>query len=354
MAGKAQKKSTTKRRHKDVAATSWIKPNLNLAWKNIELYAKTPAFWFRGFITKYRVLGRSTGSFVIAAPPYFVTQYYQVEKFATDIKTDWPLVSALLDHHVVLGVILAGAWTFLMLALYRAGSALAQEQPNGWADTPVILLRTLDNIVGSKEQRFSKHFKLISATAEPSNSSKVFDLITQPGQQLNELIQGIYSTIDFLLRQQEHSSYSLKVNLAAIDNNQCVKSIHFHYPSNHPVRSSLTALNDPNSAIRNAVRSRKIVVLDSIQVERLRAKPRFVVTDDSRAEENGSLICYPVIYEPLNAVVFVISIHVDEPAAFKSKYARSYNELLKPFALRIKLEYALLALKELTINEHTN
>ena len=185
----------------------------------------------------------------------------------------------------------------------------------------------------------------------PITSAGVFDFITQPGQQLNELMQGVYSTVDTLLKAQEIGKYVLKVNLAAIDPKQCVKSIHFHFPSNHPVRSSLAALNSPDSSIKNAIRKKKIVVLESIHMESIRSKPSFVVTDASRADEDGSLICYPVMYDPVGAVVFVISIHIDQPGTFKPKFSTSYVELLKPFALRIKLEYALLALKELTVNE---
>lgn len=327
---------------------------LGFVWMNVAFNAKLLAIWLRSVVNQYRVLARSLGSLVIAAPPYLVTQYYQIEKFAADVKADWPLISALLDHHVVLGVLVAGLWTFFMLALYKIGSSLAQEQPNGWADVPAFLLRALDNIVGSKEQRFSKQLKSVTEAGSQLTASSVFNHITQPNQQLTELMQGVYSTFDYLLRQQELGAYALKVNLAAIDNNQCIKAIHFHYPSNHPVRSTLAALNNPNSAIRSSVRAQKIVVIDSIQLESARPKPQFVITEASQSDEDGSLICYPVIYEPLNAVVFVISIHVDRPSAFKSKFARSYVELLKPFALRIKLEYALLALKELTVHEQAN
>lgn len=299
---------------------------------------------------RHRYVGRGFGAFVISTPPYFVIQYYQIGKFSDEIKADWPLVGALLDHHVGVSVVLAGVWTFLLLALYKTVAAFAQEQPNGWADVPSILLRTLDNIVGAKEQRFSNHLKSIRGGSTPITSAGVFGFITQPGQQLNELMHGVYSAVDTLLKAQENGKYVLKVNLAAIDQKQFVNCIHFHYPSNHPVRSSLVALNSPNSAIKNAIRTKKIVVLESIRMESIRSKPSFVVTDASRADEDGSLICYPVTYDPVGAVVFVISIHIDQPGTFRPKFSSSYVELLKPFALRIKLEYALLALKELTVN----
>lgn len=307
--------------------------------------------WIKGILQNNKYIGRGLGAFAISTPPYFVTQYYQINKFSDQVKTDWPVIGALLDHHVFITIMLAGVWAFLMLALYRAIASFTNEQPNGWVDVPSVLLRTLDNIVGAKEQRFSAHLKSVTEAQNKATSSSVFSFITQPGAQLNELIHGVYTTVDTLLRVQEGGKYVLKVNLAAIDQNQSIKEIYFHYPSNHPVRSSLATLNDPRSAIKNSIRTKKIVVLESIRMESIQSKPRFVVTDDSRADEDGSLICYPVTYDSLNAVVFVISIQIDRPGTFKQKFSQSYTELLKPFALRIKLEYALLALKELTINE---
>lgn len=306
----------------------------------------------REIIREHKRIARGLGSVILGVPPYLTGQYYQISEFANTVRTDWPLIAKAMDHHVFLGVFLAGVWVFLLLGLYQLLASLVRERPNGWSDAPSILLRSIDNIVGAKEQRFSRYLTNIGTTGQPNPSSdQVFSHITQPAQQLNELIQGIYSGVDSLLRASITGKYVLKVNLGTIDENKNLKGIHFHYPSNHPVRSSLSALNDPNSGIKTAVRTRRMVILESIQVEGTKSKKRFVVTDEARANEDGSLICYPVIYEPLDMVVFVISVHVDQPGVFKQKFANSYEEFLRPFALRIKLEYALLALKEVAANE---
>lgn len=319
--------------------------------KTYKYKVKVPAEWLRGLVRKNRVAARGLGSLAIAAPPYLVGQYYQVERFATSIKSAFPEVGTLLDNHIILGILLAGCWAFLMLCFYKVMAEFAQERPSGWSEAPSILLGTLDNIVGAKEQRFSKILCELNSSENPVNASSVFKDITQPSQQMNELIKGIYSTVDSLLRKQIEGKYVLKVNLATIDQHKNIKGINFHYPNNHPVRSPLTTLNSPRSAIKVAVNTRKMVVLESIYRESVSSNSRFIVTDPSRAEEDGSLICQPVIYDALGVVVFVISIHVDQPGTFKPKFALSYNELLRPFELRIKLEYALLALKELTTNE---
>ena len=342
-------KATAKgRQAKQNVQKNSISSYTNVAWKSILLKAKRAAECSRSIIRRYRVSTRILGALVISAPPYMIGQYYQVDKFAAQIKNDWPLPSAFLDHHEVVGILSAGVWTFVMLAIYRLLADLVRERPGGWSDAPLMLLQTLDNIVGAKEQRFSDHLKSIRNTNNGISPGDVFSFITKPDQQLNELIRGIYSTVDSLLKMQGLSKYVLKVNLAAIQN-KSVADIYFHYPNNHPVRSNLTALNNPKSTIMNAVRSHRIVVLESIAIESVKPKPKFFVSDVSREGEDGALICYPVLYDPLGEVIFVVSIHVDQPGTFQTKFVNSYIELLKPFALRIKLEYALLALKELTV-----
>lgn len=328
-----------------------VPPNqLMVAWKTFLLRIHLFAVWARRHGRKYKTAVRGLESFLVVFPPYFVGQYYQVEKFATQMRTDWPLLAALLDHHVAVSVSVAGVWAFFVLATFRLLSRLAVEAPNGWSSAPSLLLTALDNVVGAKEQRFSKHLKNVRGP-QPPKMGEVFSFITQPSQQLNELIQGIYSVISTLLREQGTEKHVLKVNLAAVGSDGDIKAIHFHFPSNHPVRSDVADLNNPQSAMKWAIRTKRAVVIESICVESVKPKPkaRFVVTDLARAEEDGSLICYPVVHDALGAVVFVISIHVDCPGVFKQKFLSSYNELLKPFALRIKLEYSLLALKEIAV-----
>jgi hypothetical protein len=334
----------SKRKPADNPTLDWVKDKC----RGVSFWVAQRAAWVRNLAHTYRFVGRLVEAVTISTPPYLLSQYYQTDKFATQIKTDWPLVSSILDHHVVVGTLLAGAWAFVLLGLLKWLANITQEQPEGWHDASSRLLVALDNIVGAKEQRFSRHLLSSIKSGVQADSGAVFQAITQPTQQLNELVHGIYSCIDSLLRSQLTGKYVLKVNLAAVDSNGNVSNIFFHYPSNHPVRSKLDDLNKPNSTIKNAIRTRKIVVLESILLESRKSKARFVVSDDSRAGEDGSLFCYPIVYDALASVVFVVSGHVDRPGVFKSKFASSYGELLKPFALRMKLEYALMALKEAT------
>ena len=138
----------------------------------------------------------------------------------------------------------------------------------------------------------------------------------------------------------------LKVNLALLKDGEII-AIMYHYPNDHPVRSKLEVLNSRPSAISGVYTNRKIFVIDSILDESEKPKPGFLVTDPSRSKEDGSLICYPVGMA-VDGMFMVISIFHSRRSIFNQRFRNSYNEALKPFALRLKLEYSLLTPKELT------
>lgn len=308
------------------------------------------ASWLRSVTSAHKKIWHIFAAGFLGAPPFFLGQYYQVEKFATEIRNDWAALAAILDQHVIIGVIASGLWILIWVKVAQFVRSITQTGPQGWDNAAAILLHTLDNIVGTKEQRFSAFFKKVSAQGADLNSSEssaVFQSITQPELQLKELVQGVYKAVDSLLRLTSPEQNQLKVNLALINNGKVI-DIHYHYPSNQPVRSSIDALNTPCSTIQIACKERKPIVVESIALEAAKANPRFAVTDKSREEEEGSLLCYPVWYEPFNAVVFVISVHSDKAGTFKNRFLKSYIQILKPFDLRMKLEYSLLGLKELT------
>ncbi len=304
--------------------------------------------WSASHLRQHRLIARLLGALILVCPPLILNNYYQVEAFANEIKRISPFFSDLLDGHIFIGVLIAGLWGFLTLSIYSFAKSFLQKDPAGWSDIPSILLKVLDNIVGSKEQRFSREYLRFATSAEEKiTASSVFKAITKPSDQLNELVKGIYATFNILIqREHEMHKYALKVNLATMDENKNIAEIFFHYPSNDSVRSTVDSLNRPGSTIKEAASSGKIVVIESILEESKKPKPRFIVTDKSRSEEDGSLICYPIYYGPLDEIVFVVSIFINIPNYFRAKFHRSYIELLKPFELRMKLEYALLCLEQ--------
>jgi hypothetical protein len=315
-------------------------------WENSN-FLVTLATHARKFSRNHAILFSVFGAFVLAVPPYFVQQYYQVDKFAFEVKRYLPEFGNFLDQHVVIGVLLSSIWAFLLILFYKFLKSIYQENPNGWLDMPAILLKSLDNIVGSKEQRFSRYLMELRAAESSSNISHTFNAITQPAIQLKEIVQGIYAAMHALIQlESPGEKFTLKVNLAEM-NNGLIEKIPFHYPSNHSIRTPERILNKPNSTIRISASSKSITIIESIKEELTKDSPRFH-PDPARIGEDGSLICYPIFYEKLNSVIFVVSIYSDQPFYFKNRFKSSYLELLRPFELRMKLEFSLLAIRELS------
>lgn len=302
----------------------------------------------RRFAQNYSFLYRSLGAGIAGVPPVILSSYYQVASFSEEFRKDWPALATLLDKHVLIGCIVGGVWVYVVFWLRRSLSSFADSSPPGWDTAPSTILKVLDNVVGAKRQRFSEFLRKIDGAAPTPTPGEIFSTITQPTQQISELVKGVYSTFDILLRGTLPSNhYVLKVNLALINSEGKVASIQYYYPSNLPVRSSIEALNKPNSTIRVAVALKKQIIIESILAEAAKKSPRFAVTDLAHSAEDGSLICYPVALEGFDSVIFVLSIFVDVPGAFKPKHHDAYTQVIEPFALRLKLEYALLAIKEL-------
>jgi hypothetical protein len=316
-------------------------------WHQLRLMLPTPANAMRHFAENYTFLYRSAGAAIAGVPPVVLTSYYQVATFSEEFRKDWPALATLLDKHVLIGCVLGGVWVYLVMSLRRFLASFADTAPPGWDTAPSTILKAIDNVVGAKQQRFSDFLRKMGNTSPAPSTGEIFSTITQPTQQISELVKGVYSTFDILLRGTLPSKrYALKVNLAVINGDGKVVFIQYHYPSNHPVRSPIDALNNQNSTIRCAVTAKKPIVIESILAEAAKANPRFAVTDPAYSQEDGSLICYPVLLEGIDSVVFVLSVFVDVPGAFKPKHHDAFNQVIEPFALRLKLEYALLAMKE--------
>lgn len=313
----------------------------------VRLALPKPAEVMRRIATNYTFLYRASGAAIAGVPPVVLSSYYQVSQFADAFKSDWPVLAQLLDKHVLIGCLLAGLWVFFVMWLRRVLLSFAEDAPPGWDMAPITVLKAIDNVVGEKQQRFANCVKSFEANSSPPAAADVFSTITQPSNQMAELVKAIYTTFDVLLRGTlESNRHTLKVNLALIDSVGKIRSIPYHYPSNRPVRSTIDALNKPSSTIRSSVSRKKMIVLESVLAETAKSSPRFTVTDNAYAQEDGALLCYPVVLEGIDSVVLVISVFVDVPNAFRPKHVEAYRQVIEPFALRLKLEYALLILKD--------
>jgi len=307
---------------------------------------------FRHFLWRHKTLYSMMWALILGAPPFLIVNYFSLDAVSASIKENWPVVAAILDADPIKWLLLAVLWAWVCNRLRRFLSSKLNNAPSGWENAAPVLLRLLGSVVGGKEQRFQK--ALISAgNTGFADPSAVFSEITQPELQMREIMQNVYLAFDALVRQPGHPHTKLKVNLAVINKDGQVLKIMYHYPNDCPVRSPMSELNKPQSAIKTAVRTKRIQIVESMLDAAENPNGNFIVTDQAREDEDGSLICYPVPFKPISDVAFVISVCYLERGTFKNRFANSYTEILEPFALRLRLEYSLLGLKEMMRNDRT-
>lgn len=304
----------------------------------------------RHFLWRHKTAYSTVWALILGAPPFLVVNYFSFNPVSASIKEDWPMVASILDADPLMWLILAALWAWLCDRLKRFVSLRLNNKPSGWENAAPVLLRLLGSVVGCKEQRFQA--ALIDAgnigVADPS---AVFCKITLPELQMREILQNVYLAFDALVRQPGHQHKILKVNLAVINKDGDVQKIMYHYPNDCPVVSPMSTLNKPKSAIKTAVKTKRIHIVESMRDAAENPNGNFIATDQTREDEDGSLICYPVSFKPISDVAFVISVCYLDRGAFKNRFANSYTEVLEPFALRLRLEYSLLGLKEMMAND---
>lgn len=274
---------------------------------------------------------------LIALPPGLVTAFFANQAFRAGVVDYAPQVARFLTENAIWAVL--GSFLYAPVLLAFARSILRRiDSKSLTVNTLLRLNQALERVVGYKEQRFSGHATRVGSLTKES----VFCSITQPANQIAELVRGICEF--FNAERGGDSTTLIRVVLAEIRNGQVTK-IPVHYPEDEPVRASLDKLNDPRSGLLTACRTCDVVVIESIagELRKPRATRRFVNAGDG-GDNIGSLICYPVKYG--QDVPFVISIHCELDGYFKESKKKVYEHMLERFALRIRLEYSLLLMKE--------
>lgn len=214
------------------------------------------------------------------------------------------------------------------------------------ANTLNILLSGIDNVVGLKETRFRKFLTEVVPKIKDSRES-IFSEITQPRIQIAELIRGICELFNALHPKAKHKL--IRVILAELVDGK-VHQIPVFYPSDEPPSVDIKTLNKPNSTILTSVKRKKIVIVESIRKEITKPpKQRRYIPAVEGQPEKGSIICFPILCQQ-NQIPFVVSIHCDQDGLFKENSLEYYEFLLARFALRLKLEYWLIRIKEETDN----
>jgi hypothetical protein len=93
---------------------------------------------------------------------------------------------------------------------------------------------------------------------------------------------------------------------------------------------------------------KKALLVDDISKELQKPEcDRSFAIQETRAEEIGSLFCYPIIHTDSQTIPYVVCISSNK-TSLKSDFYELYSTYMEKFALRIALEYSLLTIKGAT------
>ena len=268
--------------------------------------------------------------------------YFRLESVQTDVNGHLPswLIN-LLATHTTAFLVAAAAWAYLITVTIGWFANCAREHSGIDLDGLMGLYATFERIVGAKEDRFRNALTRVEQKQLGSDPRDVFPEITRPDQQIALLVTGLKGFFDSI----DKSGVNFKVTLAAIQRGVPVNWFFFD-PSTDPPKTPLEILQAPNSSICRAVKTKDLVVIEDFVREASKEGDNAYVPDPSREVEDGSLICYP-IFDPIRGQIpYVLSVVADKKKYFKAANAPLYKWALGKFAVRIRLEHHLLALKE--------
>jgi hypothetical protein len=299
----------------------------------------THKFWSRSVWVRWLFAPLVTGVL-----PVVTTAYYSNKVFGEAVRQWAPAFTQWLDTHAWLMLILAFVYPTLLIAFARF--VMKRVDSNGInQDVLLTLVASLDQIVGCKARRFGDHVVALNRGATPGNAEQTFDSITQPQTQIAEITRGVCTLFNALLGESRPKTL-IRVVLAEIGGDKVVSTPVF-FPEDEPVRADMKVLNHRDSTIMTALRTKKIVIVESTLKEtKKNSGRRYVASEDDDSDSDGSIICYPIRHGPTNSIPFVLSIHSDESGVLNKEHAGLYKHLLERFENRINLEYSLLKIKE--------
>jgi len=269
---------------------------------------------------------------IIALPPSLVVACDFYPKFKT-----W------LESHLAVQFV-AVFWPILLVPCAMIWANLKEPVSISVAQLS-LFLRIISHIVGKKVGRFHD-FKVKHSSKKTIESHKIFSSITQPDDQMKEIVQGVWSYFEGTKRD---SSVEIKVALVKMGQEHISKFECF-YPSNKGPRFALKELQRSDSCFSTTKSLRTIVVIEDTKKETSKPKRRFVALKGELADEEKSIICFPIT-EPdeVGHINFVLSICASKPMHFKESEKDVYTLILEHFSQRILLE---VFLKEIKLKAH--
>ncbi len=314
-----------------------------LNWVAFEIHK----FWMRSVWIRWGLT-----PFITGAIPALTVAYFSNRTFGEMVKNRAPDLAAVLDANAPL--ILVSTFLYPSLLIAFARFVMHRVNSNGInQDVLLSLIATLDRIVGCKAKRFGQYLAILRRATNDGSVEKTFETITQPNVQIAEITRGVCELFNVLLAEARPRTL-IKVVLAEINNNKIV-DLPVFFPEDEPPRVNLKVLNQPESTIMTALRTKKMVIINSTKKESQKKQGRrHIASDEDDKDSDCSLICFPIRHESTNSVPFVLSIHSDEAGVFNKVNSQLYEHLLGRFERRISLEYSLMKIKEEVVSHEQN
>jgi hypothetical protein len=232
------------------------------------------------------------------------------------------------------------AYVAFLKTIYAAIEHYSKPDRELSRDDLQAILQSINVVVGDKAKRFVGHAK-VSLTSHNLPQDRVFQEITKPEQQIGLLVSALQGVLGFLDKDT-----LFRVGLLIIQDGKPVEWAHFE-PAERPPRTQATELDHPGSTVMQCIGKKSTVLVEDIQKElRIRNKEkRRYLQLNTRSNENGSQLCYPIAHSATGKIEYVITVAGDRRCCLIEKHLPLYEWIIDHFALRIRLEHSLMILK---------
>ena len=215
--------------------------------------------------------------------------------------------------------------------------------PSKWSYRQLIsALKILDIAVDVKEDRIDNGFD--SYARDGTVDSLINTSV--PEQQIHILTRAINTFFEQYVHDEIASSIVVTTDLIRVeDDTPCGWE-----SSSRNVgikKTTIFDLQQPTSTAMTAIRDGQCTVVASTKKELAKGtQARFYSVDENKG--NASILCYPITDRVGGKIIYILSISASKKNTFVPESVMLYKYMLDRFAIRLRLEYKLLQIREIT------
>lgn len=341
-------------------------PPLNILQRRLRSLSRSVKCWL---LSARKLVWRNIGLFkvlwglLLGLPPFFITNLFNNTPFYSAIAKQMPFLANPLMESPVQWTVAAFAWIPIAEGTRKKVAEWVKEAPMSWKDAPQTLLAALDLIAENKEKHIASIYSELrarhlngcihkSASVVQVAMFSTADLLRLncPEAQFWHITLAIYTTFEELTRTPEDKKLQTQVSLAVVEGHRIQDFLCFA-PTRRQVSADVKErLSVSNSTIMTAVRNERrghaVTVVSSTHDELDKRNGCYVRAGDNTDKTDGSQLCY-AFEIPETEVALVVSIFYPRRDAYQKRYESEYEEILRRFGTRLRLEYYVYLLKGL-------